>query len=50
MREKIHSSGSIIEPAELIKEATGHFPSSEEFIGYLKDKISDLYEIDISLT
>lgn len=50
MREKIHSRGSIIEPAELIKEATGHFPSSEEFIEYLKDKISDLYEIDISLT
>jgi carboxypeptidase Taq len=50
MREKIHSRGSIIEPAELIKEATGRFPSSEEFIEYLKDKISDLYEIDISLT
>jgi carboxypeptidase Taq len=50
MRKKIHSRGSIIEPAELIKEATGNFPSSDEFIEYLKNKISDLYQIDSSLS
>tara|TARA_B100001113_G_scaffold61669_1_gene46956 strand:- start:13627 stop:14811 length:1185 start_codon:yes stop_codon:yes gene_type:complete len=50
MRKKIHSRGSIIEPAELIKEATGNFPSSDEFVDYLKNKIIDLYELDSSLT
>jgi carboxypeptidase Taq len=49
MREKIHARGSIIEPAELIKEATGHLPSSDEFIEYLENKISDLYGFDGNL-
>ena len=50
MRKKIHSRGSIIEPAELIKEATGNFPSSDEFVEYLENKISDLYQFDTNLT
>ena len=47
MRLKIHSRGSILEPAELIKEATGHYPSPEPFVEYLSDKVRRLYDIEI---
>ncbi len=45
MRDKIHSRGSIVEPAILIEEATGFPPSSEDFVKYLKNKINELYDL-----
>ena len=49
MRNKVHSRGSIIEPSELIKEATGYAPSSDDFVQYLKNKINELYQINIDI-
>jgi len=43
MREHVHQRGSILEPAELIEEATGKAPSPDAFIGYLNSKIERLY-------
>ena len=46
MRRNIHSKGSILEPAELIEDATGSPPSPDPFVRYLSDKTSDLYGIN----
>ena len=45
MRKNVHSRGSIIEPSELIKEATGNEPSPDDFVKYLQDKVEFLYEL-----
>ena len=45
MREKVHSRGSILQPAELIEEACGSPPSPEAFVEYLKRKVARLYGI-----
>ena len=47
MRRKIHHRGSILEPADLIEEATGRPPSPEPFVRYLSSKISRLYGIKL---
>ena len=45
MRDNVHSRGSVLEPAELIKEATGQYPSPDAFIRYLGSKVERLYGI-----
>ena len=45
MRKNVHSRGSIVEPSELIKEATGNNPSPDDFVKYLQDKVEYLYEL-----
>tara|TARA_B110000263_G_C15310532_1_gene512859 strand:- start:152 stop:1654 length:1503 start_codon:yes stop_codon:yes gene_type:complete len=45
MRKNIHSRGSIVEPSELIEEATGSPPSPDDFVRYLQDKVEYLYEL-----
>ena len=45
MRRKVHGRGSILEPAELIEEATGEAPSPEAFVDYLRDKVKRLYSV-----
>lgn len=45
MREHVHQRGSILEPADLIKEATGSPPSPDAFVDYLKDKVEQLYGV-----
>lgn len=45
MRINIHERGSILEPAELIEEATGSSPSPKAFVGYLGSKIEKLYGV-----
>ena len=45
MRGNVHSKGSVLEPAELIKEATGRDPSPDAFIRYLGSKIERLYGV-----
>ena len=47
MRRNIHHRGSILEPADLIEEATGRPPSPEPFVRYLSSKISRLYGIKL---
>lgn len=47
MRKKIHTRGSILEPAELIEEATGRPPTPEPFVSYLTSKVSRLYGIKV---
>ena len=47
MRKKIHTRGSILEPAELIEEATGRPPTPEPFVRYLSSKVSRLYGIKV---
>ena len=47
MRNKIHTRGSILEPAELIEEATGRPPTPEPFVSYLASKVSRLYGIKV---
>ena len=47
MRKKIHTRGSILEPAELIEEATGRPPTPEPFVRYLASKVSRLYGIKV---
>ena len=45
MRTKVHKRGSILKPADLIKEATGSPPSPEAFVDYLANKVRVLYSI-----
>ena len=45
MREHVHQRGSILKPADLIKEATGSPPSPDAFVDYLKDKVEQLYGV-----
>jgi Zn-dependent M32 family carboxypeptidase len=45
MRDNVHSRGSVLEPAELIKEATGQDPSPDAFIRYLGSKFERLYGV-----
>ena len=45
MREHVHQRGSILEPADLIEEATGYPPSPDAFVDYLKDKVEQLYGV-----
>ena len=45
LKEKIHRHGSLYEPAELIKKATGKDFSPVPFLKYLNDKFSDMYEV-----
>lgn len=45
MRERVHRRGSIMEPADLIIEATGTPPSPEAFVDYLRNKVERLYGI-----
>jgi carboxypeptidase Taq len=43
MRTHVHARASIIEPADLIEEATGEQPKPDAFVTYLADKIGTLY-------
>jgi len=45
MRENVHVRGSIVTPAELIEEATGHPPSPDDFVEYLREKVERLYNL-----
>ena len=45
MREHVHRRGSILEPADLIEEATGSPPSPDAFVEYLQDKVERLYGV-----
>ena len=45
MREHVHQRGSILEPADLIEEATGSPPSPDAFVEYLRDKVERLYGV-----
>ncbi len=46
LREKVHSRGSMLEPRELVEEATGQKPSADALIRYLDRKLSDVYGIE----
>ena len=43
LKQNIHSRGDIVEPEELIKQATGSNMDSKPFIAYLNEKYSRLY-------
>ena len=45
LTENIHQHGSVYEPTELIKNATGEELTPEPFLDYLDEKFSDMYEI-----
>ncbi len=45
MRENVHSRGSLLEPADLIEEATGSPPSPDAFVSYLSSKVESLYGV-----
>jgi len=45
MRTHVHARGSILEPADLMEEATGEKPKPDAFVEYLADKIGSLYGI-----
>ena len=45
LRENIHQHGSVYEPTELIKNATGEELTPEPFLDYLDEKFSDMYEV-----
>ena len=45
LTENIHQHGSLYEPADLIKKATGKDFTPEPFLNYLDEKFSDIYEI-----
>ena len=46
LRIKVHSKGSILEPSDLIKSATGLPPSPEPFLEYVEEKYSKLYNLN----
>ena len=45
LTENIHQHGSVYEPTELIKNATGEELTPEPFLDYLDEKFSDMYEV-----
>jgi len=45
MRTHVHARGSIIEPSDLIEEATGEQPKPDAFVTYLGEKIALLYSL-----
>ena len=45
LTENIHQHGSLYEPSDLIKKATGKDFTPEPFLNYLDEKFSDIYEI-----
>ena len=45
MRSHIHVHGSKLTPSDLITEATGKEPSSDDFIEYLTSKYSKIYNL-----
>ena len=45
LAENIHQHGSLYEPADLIKKATGKDFAPDPFLNYLDEKFSDIYEI-----
>ena len=45
LAENIHQHGSLYEPADLIKKATGKAFTPEPFLNYLDEKFSDMYEV-----
>jgi carboxypeptidase Taq len=45
MRENVHSRGSVLEPTDLIEEATGSAPSPDAFVRYLSSKVEKLYGV-----
>ena len=45
MRSNVHSRGSVLEPADLIEEATGKAPSPDAFVRYLSSKVERLYGV-----
>ena len=45
LTENIHQHGSLYEPADLIKKATGKAFTPKPFLNYLDEKFSDIYEI-----
>jgi carboxypeptidase Taq len=44
LREKIHIFGRRLDPAELLKKATGEKLSAAPFLEYLETKYAELYE------
>jgi carboxypeptidase Taq len=45
LREKIHSQGSRYDAEELIQRVCGHGLRDDDFIGHLKKKYSELYDV-----
>ena len=45
LKQEIHSKGKLLETEELVKEVTGKEPGAEDFLGYVRDKYSELYEL-----
>ena len=45
MRSHIHVHGSKLPPADLLREATGKDPSSDDFVKYLKTKYTKIYNL-----
>ncbi len=43
LTKKIHQHGSLYEPKDLIKKATGKEFSVDPFMDYLEEKFTDLY-------
>lgn len=45
MRKNVHHRGSVLEPADLIEEATGAPPSPDAFVRYICTKVEHLYGV-----
>lgn len=46
LNKKIHSQGRLYSPQELIKNVTGDVLNPECFIGYLRDKYREIYQLN----
>ncbi|MEM1318097.1 MAG: carboxypeptidase M32, partial [Pseudomonadota bacterium] len=47
LRERVHSKGSLLEPADLMEQASGQHVSSEPLLDYLEAKYSTLYGLSL---
>ena len=45
LRTRIHESGSVMTPSQLIESATGNAPSPDAFLNYVESKYSKLYNL-----
>ena len=47
LRERVHAKGSLLEPADLMEQASGHAVSSEPLLDYLEEKYAAIYGLNL---
>jgi carboxypeptidase Taq len=47
LKENVHQHGKIYRTEELVEKATGEKPGAESFLAYIRDKYSEIYDLEL---